>query len=84
MEYIKAFLKIERAFWHRVFFVKPLMIMFMFGAPAMSLFIIGGIATFNSFWWWFFTGYILLGFYVALPMAWCLTSPRILFPEEKI
>jgi len=82
MKHLKAFWDVERAFCRRVFFVKPLMILFMFGAPAYGIFTISTTFSLGSFWWLFLVANVIILFWVALPFVFYLISPQTFFPKE--
>ena len=80
---LRAFLSIEKAFWHRAIFVKPLMMIFMLGMPA---YVIAQLyfspIEFLSIWWWFGVVFTAFTFYVVLPMILYLIDPKTFFPNE--
>jgi len=84
MQYLVAFLEIEKAFWHRVFFVKRFMILFMFGVPPLSILQLSNYGyAFGGLMWWLCVSFVVLLFYIFLPMILYLLDPKVFFPEER-
>lgn len=78
---VREFLAIERAFWMRVAFKKPLMTHFIGAMCVLTIIIASMNFTVGTFWWW---AVMLLGFYaylIAMPMAMYLISPRTFFKK---
>ena len=82
-KYLRAFLSIEKAFWHRAIFVKPLMMIFMLGMPLYTVTQLSLAFEFFSVWWWIGVIFTAITFYVVLPMVLYAISPALFFPENK-
>lgn len=78
-----AFYSIEKAFWHRAIFVKPLMGIFMTVIVSFSCFNASLSLEVFTFWWWFALFIVLGGWLIALPMALYAVDQKVFFPEDK-
>ena len=64
-KFVRVFVDMEKAFWHRVFFKKRLMILFMLGIPSFSILVLPFLLF--SWIWWVVSLSIFLGYFVMFP-----------------
>lgn len=83
-EYACGFFGIEKAFWKRAIFKKPLMSLFVFSMLALTLLIASLSYPVGSFLWWFLVaGVGFPGYLIVMPMAFYLIDPDLFFPGAK-